>query len=377
MASVNLYRKQQINHYIEAQRPTLGKRELESVLDCLIADRLSQGQITRRFERLFCSTFGFKHALALNSTTAAYHLAFLALELGANDHIILSGLGSVAACDAARYVSAKTHLVDVEQSSFHPSQDAIMKLIRELKEQVKQEATEKPKIVFVWEHSFGSPMDFDLGALDDETGVVVIEDFTGMLACERDDGFFGTQGTFGICAFGEYDLLTTGNGAMLTTFGPRLYQLVHGMRYGAENKRKVHSLAYDYRLGDFQTAIGIEQLSLLGNHLARRKKIGQRYLESLSRTPHESYFKKPGTDSYLRFPVIINKEAAQVERYFRSLQIGISRITETPLHHLLGRAPMEFPNAERLFRRSLCIPLYPSLGSNSIERVSSALRGIV
>jgi perosamine synthetase len=171
-----------------------------------------------------------------------------------------------------------------------------------------------------------------------------------------------------VCGLSEYDLLTTGNGAVIVTQDPKLYKTLHALRYGA--KRPEGSIAYDYGLEDFQAAMGLDQLSRLGVTLARRKKIAQKYLETLRTTRHEAYFKHMGVDGYLRFPVIINKSHDEVLRYFASLQIGVGRAIESPLHHILGLARLEFPNAERIYQKSVSIPIYPGLTANNVERIA-------
>ena len=90
MSKLKIYSKERFNSFIEASRPSLSKRELESVLDCMIAEQLGQGGVTSRLERSFRDTFGYKHALALSSPMAAYHLALLSLEVKAGDHVILA-----------------------------------------------------------------------------------------------------------------------------------------------------------------------------------------------------------------------------------------------------------------------------------------------
>lgn len=379
MSKLRMYSSiEQKNKFIAQHRPTLSKRELESVLDCLIAEQLNQGQVTHRFERSFSNTFAYPHALALNSLMAAYHIAFLALNLQPHDHVILSALSSEAACDAAWQMKANIHLLDLESDSFHPSEESVLALLTQLASKSKSKGKKGTKIVYIAEHSMGAPLAYACKPIK-EAGALVIEDFTALPNLERrsseENAQLNQQSDFGICGLSEYDLLTTGNGALLVSSRAQYYKLAHSLRYGA--KRRPNAIAYDYRLGDFQAAMGMVQLSQLGVNLARRRKIASHYLESLARTKHETYFKNPELDCYLRFPVLIHKDPAEVKRYFRSLQIGISKIVERPLHHLLDLPPLQFPNAERLFRRSVCPPLYPSLNANRVERVSSALRGLL
>lgn len=368
MAVVNYYKEQKTKP-IESCRPTLSKQELESVLDALIQDRLGSGELTRRFERSFAGSFHFKHSLAVNSLTSAYHLAFLAMDPQDGDTIIMSALAPVAAYDAARYVNLNIALVDVARNSFHPETDRIL----EVAENIKTETDRYPTL-FLMDHTFGSLSPVD-GSRLQEKGMRIIEDFTGLVGTDEDEYSAGSRGSIGICGMSEQDLITTGNGAMLVTQDSKLQNRLQSLRYGG--KRSPGEVAYDYRLEDFQSAMGLEQLGHLGLILPRRRKIGVKYLETLRMTTHETYFKKPGIDGFLKFPVIINKSKDEVKRYFASLQIGIMETVESPLHHIMGQARMEYPNAERLYQKSVSIPLYPNLTANNVERICSSLRGLV
>ncbi len=350
---------------IESHRPTISKQELESVLDCLIHDQLGPGKILERFERNFASAFGFAHVSAVNSTAAAYHLALVALGVGDGDLVAMSALSPVEAFDAVHYVRAEPVLLDVGRDSFHPTPADVEQLFR---------TAERPIAAFILDHTFGalSPI---RAMLLSELGTRIIEDFTGIVGSEVDGVFAGNQGHISICGLSQHDLLTTGNGAMLVTGRKPLHQKLVSLRYGG--KRKPGSVAFDYALADFQAALGIDQLSRLGDTTERRRKIGRRYLETLRSTRHETYFQQPGIDGYLRFPVIVSRNMDETLRYFSSLQIGAYRAVEMPLHHLAERARLEYPNAERIYQKAVAVPLYPSLTANNVERIAASLRGLL
>lgn len=359
MALAALHRSEKKIQPIEAQRPTLSKEELESVLDCLIHDRLMSGSVAGRFEKSFAHAFSFKHALAVNSPGAAYHLAFLGLGLGPGDVVGMSAIAPVGAYDAARYTGADVVLVDIERGSFHPSQEAVQKAMNE------HAGVHK---VYVLDHTFGAPAAIESPG----DNVQLVADITGIAGSELTPDLLGAVN---ICGLSQYDLITTGNGAMLATSDAKLFARIESLRYGP--KRAEGSVAYDYRLEDFQAAMGLDQLTRLSITLARRKKIAAKYLESLQRTAHETYFKNPAMDCYLRFPVVISRAHDEVMRYFNSLQIGVTRCVETPLHHVAGLPRLEFPNAERIYQKAVSIPVYPALSANNVERIAQSLRGIV
>ena len=358
MALAGVYRTERKIQPIEAQRPSLSKDELESVLDCLIHDRLMSGSVAGRFEKSFAHAFGFKHALSVNSQTAAYHLAYLALGVGAGDLVAMSSIAPVGAYDAARYTGADVALVDIERGSFHPAQDAVQAAL----------SREAGKKIYILDHTFGAPASLEFPG----ENVQIVADFTGLVGAEIQASQFGA---LSICGMSQYDLMTTGTGAIIVTNDSKLFQKIDSLRYGS--KRQEGSIAYDYRLEDFQAAIGLEQLTRLAVTLARRRKIGVKYIESLQRTQHETYFKTPGTDCYLRFPIVVSRPHDEVIRYFNSLQIGVTRAVDLPLHHLAGLPRLEYPNAERLYQKSVSVPVYPALSANNVERIAQSLRGLL
>ncbi|MCR9141702.1 MAG: DegT/DnrJ/EryC1/StrS family aminotransferase [bacterium] len=377
MSSVSLYLNDKKPKPIEAHRPTLSKRELESVLDCLIQDRLGQGDITRRFERSFANAFGYKHVLAVNSLAAAYHLSYLALGVQKDAPVLMSAIAPLQALDGARYAGAAPLLVDADRGSFHPNAEVVYEKLEMLRDTTAAQSGDDNSAspaAFVMDHTFGSVSPIDATEVQNR-GAKIIEDFTGLVGSDQQGEYFGKSGNLAVCGLSEYDLLTTGNGAVIVTQDPKLYKILHSLRYGA--KRAEGSIAYDYGLEDFQAAMGLDQLSRLGVTLARRKKIAQKYLETLRTTRHEAYFKHAGVDGYLRFPVLINKSHDEVLRYFASLQIGVGRAIESPLHHILGLARLEYPNAERIYQKSVSIPIYPGLTANNVERIAMSLRGLI
>lgn len=353
---------------IEAHRPTLGKEELEAVLDCLINEQLGSGSVVSRFEKTFAGTFGYRHVLAVNSLAAAYHLALLALEAAPGDHVFMSALAPLQACDATVYIQATPVLFDVCRDSFHPDPDAMGEALK------KQGHDGDRPVTLILDHTFGSvsplrPADWGLNGLN------VIEDVTGLIGTEIDGDFSGRLGDISICGLAADNLMTTGNGALIITSRTPLFKKMESLRYGA--RRLPGQIAYDYRLGDYQAAMGLSQLGRLGVTNERRRKIGHRYLDTLRSTKHETYFRRPDLDGFLRFPVVINRNHEEVVRYFNSLKIEVTRAAELPLHHLLDAARMEYPNSERLYQKAVNIPIYPNLTAGSIERVTSALRGLL
>ncbi len=134
---------------------------------------------------------------------------------------------------------------------------------------------------------------------------------------------------------------------------------------------------FDYNLVDYQAALGIEQLSKLGVILERKKKIATAYLQAVQNSRLETYFESPQEDTFQRFPILVSGQGyEEILRYFKSIHIGTQRTTDEPLHRVLEENPLEYPNAERLFQRGHCIPIYPNLTKDNVQRIATAIRRI-
>lgn len=365
----NFLNKKELTKPIEYNRTFLAKEELEAVLDCLLEDRITSETITEKFEKLFCETLNFKKAIAVNSKTSAYHLAFKNLS-NENTKVWLINLSSVNALDAARYLGLPIQLIEIDKNSFFPSLEKLKKIIiEEMKE----------NDIFVADYIYGAYYPFPFELLK-EKKIKIIEDITGILGYqinqeeENWNGGIGINSLIQICGLYEDDIITTGKGAILLTDSSKIYNEIEEICYG--NHRDITKIAFDYKLEDFQSAMGIHQLNKIGSIVLRRKKIGQKYLESLKDTEHEIYFTTPQLDNYHRFPIVFHKNLEEVIRYFKSLKIEVKRIP-IPLHKYLQLMNLDFPNSERLYKKSLCIPIYPMLTSSNVERIISSVRNII
>ncbi|TGN19011.1 DegT/DnrJ/EryC1/StrS family aminotransferase [Leptospira idonii] len=348
---------------IEFHKPTLSREDLKGVLECLVDEHLSTGEIVERFEKSFCHTFKYKHSISCNSLTSAYHLTLLGLGVGEGDSVILSSFAPVAALDAIFLIKAKPVLVDLAKNSFFPDAEEFRK---------KREA-HNPKVA-VFDHSFGSLIniaDYELG----ET--IAIEDYSEVIGATSEKITVGRQSKVSICGLTAENMITTGNGAMITTNDSSLATALRSLKSDRSSKRVLGEPKFDYSLIDYQAALGIEQLSKLGVILERKKKIAQAYLQAVQNSRLETYFAQPNEDTFHRFPIVVSTQGyEEVERYFKSIHIGTQRTITEPLHNILEENKLDYPNAERLYQRGHCIPVYPNLTKDNVQRIATAIRRI-
>ncbi|MCC5813856.1 MAG: DegT/DnrJ/EryC1/StrS aminotransferase family protein [Leptospira sp.] len=364
MALDILERSQKKNLSIEYTRPTLSREDLKGVLECLVEDNLSTGQMVEKFEKNFAHTFKYKYALSLNSLTSAYHCALTALGVGEGDSVLLSDIAPIAALDAIFLLKAKPVLVDIAKNSFHMDTEAFAKVVQEI----------VPKVV-VLDHSFGSLVNAKNYSLPE--GTFLLEDFTEAIGADSETISVGKQGSIALAGLNVESVITTGNGAMLVTADSELNTKMRSMITG-RSKSRIQDLAqYDYNLIDYQAALGIEQLSKLGVLLERKRKIGITYLQAITTSQVETYFRNPTEDTFNRFPIVVpSKSYDETKRYFDSIQIGTMKTIQEPLHSILELNKSDYPNAERLFQKGHCIPVYPNLTKDNIQRIATAIRRI-
>jgi perosamine synthetase len=347
---------------IDFHKPTLTKEELQTVLDCLVDDLMDSGVIVEKFEKDFKSTFGVRNAITTNGLFSAYHLSLLALGLVKGDKILISSFAPLAAYYAILHLELEPVLVDLGKSSFHMDPT----LVKQITE------SQSIKAVLL-DHSFGCLLDVKQYELGD---IPIIEDYSEALGADPEDIVIGKQGTISICGLSSNHVITTGNGAIVVTANDGHAETIRNSKTSKaqDPKKKYPTVRFDYNLLDFQAAIGIEQISKLGIIIERKKKIAQVYLQAVLSGGHETYFKRAGADQFNRFPILFNKNYDEVERYFKSLQIGTDRTIQEPLHRILQLNKQDFPNAERLYQRGHCLPIYPNLTKDNVSRIANSIK---
>jgi perosamine synthetase len=344
---------------IVSSRPTITRKELEGVLDCLINDELDRGEIIKLFESRISELTGYRYVLAVNSATAAYHLAFRALEISGNDEVLIPSFFDMAPLAALHITGGIPALIDIEGDSFSPGC-----------EQYRSKITPQTKAL-VTGHLFGFVKDIaDITAL----GIPVIEDISHSIGSELHDTSQETRAALCIASFAPNMLMTTGNGAVVMTNNSRMYSLMKDLRGGNGRTAVVH---FDYAMTDFQGAMGISQLHRLSDLLKRRHEIARIYYDALKITSHKVLFAYNDNFTYQSFPIIFDAPAERVEKYWKKAGIEIYHPLAAPLHALTGEKVMDFPQSERLSKKLFSLPIYPTLTKKEIEKIARSLSGFL
>jgi len=344
---------------IPHSKPWITEGDVRAVARVVKRGALAQGAEVGAFEAEVGAMLGLPAGVAVSSGTAALHLALLGLSIGPGDEVILPSYVCVAPLHAVEYVGATPRLADADPATLNldPAD-------------VRRRLTPRTRAIIV-AHQFGLPADLDPLL---EFGVPLIEDCAQALGARYRGRPVGGFGAVGIVSFYATKLLTTGEGGMLLSRDRRLLARIRDRRDYDERSR--HAVRYNYKLTDFQAALGRSQLRRLPAMLARRAAIADRYRRAWRDLP----VRLPGPDgrrthAYHRFVLSVPGSARTMARRLSELGVAARLPVFQPIHVTMKLDG--FPGATHAFRHALSVPLYPALTVREEARVIRAVRQVL
>ena len=364
--------------------PDFGEGEFAAVREVLESGWITTGAKTRAFEAEFAKAVGAKHAIAVNSCTAALHLALEAVGVREGDEVITTPYTFAASAEVIRYFNAKPMFVDVDRRTTNIDP-----------EQVARAITPRTKAV-IPVHMAGLSVDLDpiIDACR-ERGIAVVEDAAHSFPSTYKGRLIGAIGDFTCFSFYATKTIATGEGGMITTDDDeranrcRLMAL-HGIsrdawkRYTAEGSWYYEVIApgFKYNLTDIASALGLVQLRRVEEMAARRAAIAKRYSEAFAKS---DVFELPPTgDAQNRhawhlYMLRLNLDRLTIDRagFIEELKrrnLGVS-VHFIPLHtqpyyrDLYGFKPEDFPVAYGEYLREISLPIYSKMTDEDVERV--------
>ncbi len=366
--------------------PDTSEAEVEAVAEVIRSGWLTTGAKVRAFEAAFAKRVGAKHALAVNSCTAAMHLALEAIGIKSGDRVLTTPYTFAATAEVIRYLGADPVFVDVLPGSLNIDPARVADVVR--RENIA---------AIIPVHMAGEPCDMD--ALRDAAGEVpIVEDAAHALPTRIGDRMIGSLSRATCFSFYATKTLSTGEGGMLTTDDDKLVERcrimhLHGIsrdawkRYTSEGTWAYEILApgFKYNLTDVAAAIGLVQLDKLDVMWRRRSQIAQRYDEAFG---HRAEMQLPARSeanqhAWHLYMLRVDNErlAGGRDRFVDELKrrnIGVS-VHFIPLHHhpyyrdTYGYTPEHFPIATREFRRELSLPIYSRMTDDDVDDVIRAV----
>jgi perosamine synthetase len=358
---------------IQVAAPQIGDEERRAVMEVLESGQLAQGPVVEAFEREFAEWCGVRHAIAVNSGTAALHLVMLAHGLHEGDELITSPFTFVASANAALFAGGRPVFVDIEQETYclDPSR-------------VEAAITPRTRAIMPVD-IYGHPSDIPaLREIADRHGLVLIEDACqahGAAIGGRKAGGLGVSATF---SFYPTKNMTTAEGGMVTTDDAGVASQVASTRqHGAAHRYHHEVLGYNFRMTDIAAAIGREQLKKLDRFNEVRRKNATILDEGLAGTPGLVLPReRPGyRHVYHQYTVRVESNRDRFQQRLRELGVGTAvhyavPVHRQPLYQSLGYGNVSMPVAERVADQVLSLPVHPALSESDLERVVDAVRKV-
>ena len=371
-------------------RPYFDDEELNRVADVLKSGWWTKGSVTREFEKVFAEYVGAKYAVAVNSCTAAMHIALVAKGIGEGDEVISTPMTFCSTINTIVHTGAKPVLVDIDSKTGLIDVDKIEAAI-----------TEKTKAI-VPVHYAGQSCDMDkINAIAEKYGLFVLEDCAHALSTEYKGKKIGSMGN--ACAYSFYVTknISTAEGGMLTTDDEELYEKasvlsLHGMsknawsRYGTKGdwKYEVCDPGFKYNLTDIAAALGIAQMNKLDEMQDIRTEYAEIYNKAFDEIDGITYLKDNGLgkNSAHLYVIQIDKNKFDIDRdtfieLLKEYNIGTSvhfiPICMHPYYiNNFGYKKGDFPETEKMFEGIISLPLYPSMTREDVMYVIEAVREI-
>ena len=361
-------------------KPCLGKEELAALAEIFDTGWVGLGPRTAEFEERFAAYIGTKHAVGVNSCTAALHLALMVFDIGPGDEVIVPSLTFVSTAHAVSYVGATPVFCDVEADTFCIDV-----------EDMNRKITARTRAV-IPVHLGGHPCDMD--AIWDAIGerdIKVIEDAAESAGSEYKGKKAGALGHVGCFSFEAKKNMTTGDGGMITTDDGAIVEKLRRLRWVGINRDtwkrfssgssytwhyEVAELGYKYNMNDIQAAIGLVQLRKLDRFSAEKRRIREMYTAELSDVP---WLECPVERSWARgaywlFIIKVNQRDRFIEHMSNNDIVTGVHFMPVHLHpYYLDSKPI-LPVTDKVWQRMVSLPLFVGMNDDQFAEVVTVVR---
>lgn len=364
--------------FIPYGRQSINEQDIEAVVNVLKSDYLTTGPKIAEFERKVADYTGAKYAVAIANGTAALHAACYAAGIGEGDEVITTPITFAASSNCVLYCGGTPVFADINPETYNISP-----------EDIERKITPKTKAIIAV-HFTGQPCEMEqIHAIAHKYNLTVIEDGAHALGAEYQEKRVGTLSDMTTFSFHPVKHITTGEGGMILTDNPELYQRLklfrtHGITREEELLTKNDGpwyyeqldLGYNYRITDIQCALGVSQMDRLPEFLEKRKQIAKRYNEAFAANEQiQLPYQKEGCDNAWHLYVIRIKNGKRKEVFekLRAAGIGVNvhyiPVYQHPYYRTHGYAEVTCPNAEEYYKECISLPMYPDLKEEEQEYV--------
>jgi len=352
--------------FIPVARPHVGEAEKRAVMEVLDSGQLAAGPRVEAFERAFAAYIGARHAIAVNSGTAALVVALQAHGVGPGDEVITTPFSFIATATSIIACGATPVFVDIDP--FDLNLDP---------EKVEDAITERTKAILPV-HLYGHPARIsELAELAEDFSLALIEDAAQAHGAEHAGRRVGTFGT-GCFSFYPTKNMTTGEGGMITTNDDEIARRARIIRNHGQEVRYRHDLfGLNWRMQDLNAAIGLAQLEQLEGWTRARIANAER-LSSLIRGFETPRVREGDRHVFHQYTIRVPRDRDRLQQRLQEAGIGTAIHYPVPIHQQpiireLGLGEGAFPVAEAAAAQVLSLPVHPGLAPEDVEYIAATL----
>jgi len=367
----------------------LDEDDIRAVVGALRSDWITTGPRIDEFEQRFAEYVGAKYAVAVSSGTAALHAAVFACGIGPDDEVITTPLSFAASANCVIYQGGRPVFADVQPDTLNIDP-----------KEIERKITDKTKSIIPVDYT-GLPCDYDeIHEIADKYGLLLIEDASHAIGAEYKGKRIGSISDLTTFSFHPVKHITTGEGGMITTDNPEFAENLkifrnHGITTGARERQEkgawfyeMVALGYNYRITDFQCALGMSQLAKLDSFLVRRREIVSKYNEAFAGLPEiiTPPILEDRVSAWHLYVIRLDLGRLQVDHVeifaaLRAENIGVN-VHYIPVYwhsyyQKLGYKRGICPNAEAVYESLISLPIFPKMTDRDVNNVIEAVERVV
>ena len=356
--------------------PADDRREILARIDeALRTGALTLGRNGEAFETAFARVVGARFAVAVQSGTSALEIVLRALDVDGCEVIVPTNT-FFATPAAVIHAGGRPRFADVESATMGLSVDTVAAAV----------SSETAAVVLVHIGGMVSPDTPKIAAFCRDHHLILVEDAAHAHASSLDGCMAGTFGTAAAFSFYPTKVVTAGEGGMIVTDDQEIYRLA--LQYRDQGKEGFLTnfhvrLGYNWRLSELHAAVGLSQLGRLEEFVAERRRVADTYTRRLTGVSGIAPLVPPNgsRSNFYKYPALLDRgvDRSALKRALKEqFQVSLSgEVYETPCHRqpvFSDWAAGEFPVADDVCSRHICLPIYPGMTEDEIDQVVMALR---